>query len=122
MSRPWRASRKPAIRGVRKTPSRFEAVALHIAAGTLPPATDVKAIEACTVEGSAVSKITPAQSGPGRKFGARKRAETPSSGNSANVLRNTIVCSRQCRAPTKRVFRRKLRPVHEKQQRNGGIR
>ena len=46
ISRPWRVSRKPAIRGVRKTPSRFEAEALHSAAGTLPPATDVKAIEA----------------------------------------------------------------------------
>src|ERR1700724_3276262 len=99
MSRPCRVSRKPAIRGVTKTPSRFEAEALHSAAGTLPPATDVKAIEACTVEGSAVSRITPAQSASGRKLGARKRAEIPSSGNSANVLRNTIVCSRQCRAP-----------------------
>jgi hypothetical protein len=100
MSRPWLASRKPAISGVRKTPSRLDAVALHIAAGTLPPATDVKTIEACTVEGSAVSKITPAHKGPGRKPGARKRAEMPSNGNSANVLRNTVTCSRQCRAPT----------------------
>src|SRR5271166_267197 len=83
MSRPWLASRKPAIRGVKNTPSRLEAVALHIAAGTLPPATDVKTIEDCTVEGSAVSKITPAHSGPGRKLGARTRAQIPSKGNSA---------------------------------------
>ena len=94
-------SRKPAIRGVRKTPARLEAVALHIAAGTLPPATDVKTIDACTVEGNAVSRINPAHNGPGRKPGARKRADIPSNGNSANVLRNTITCSRQCRAPTR---------------------
>src|ERR1700722_10704749 len=99
MSRPCRVSRKPAIRGVRKTPSRFDAEALHSAAGTLPPATDVKAIEDCTVEGNAVSRISPAQSGSGSKFGASRRAVTPSSGNSANVLRNTIECNRQCRAP-----------------------
>src|SRR3984957_18949379 len=99
-SMPWRASRKPAIRGVRKTASRLDAVALHIAAGTLPPATDVKTIEACTVEGSVVSKITPAHKGPGRKFGKRTGAEIPRSGKTAKVLRNTIVCSRQCRAPT----------------------
>ena len=115
-------SRKPAIRGVRKTPSRFDAEALHIAAGTLPPATDVKAIEDCTVEGSAASKIKPAHSVSGSKPGASQRAETASSGNSTNVLRNTIVCSRQCRAPTSASLGRKLRPVHEKQQRDGGFR
>src|ERR1700688_4007856 len=90
MSRPCRVSRKPAIRGVRKTPSRFEAEALHSAAGTLPPATDVKAIEACTVEGSAVSRISPAQSGSGRKLGARKGAENPSNGKRAKAAPNKI--------------------------------
>src|ERR1700677_1332967 len=99
ISRPCRVSRKPAIRGVRKTPSRFDAEALHIAAGTLPPATEVKAIEDCNVEGSAVSRISPAQSGSGSNPGASKRAEIPSSGNSAKVLRNTVERGRQCRAP-----------------------
>jgi hypothetical protein len=100
ISRPWLLSSSPAIRGVRTTPTRLEAVALHIAAGTLPPATDVKTIEACTVEGSAVRRINPAHSGAGKKLGARKRADIPSNGNSANVPRNTMMCSRQCRAPT----------------------
>jgi hypothetical protein len=45
-SAPWLASRQPAITGLRNTPSRFDADALHKAAGTLPPATDVKAIGA----------------------------------------------------------------------------
>src|SRR5690606_20846792 len=37
--------------GVRKIPRMFEVEAAHIAAGTLPPAIDVKAIDDCTVEG-----------------------------------------------------------------------
>ena len=63
-SAPWLASKKPAITGVRKMPKRFDVDALHKAAGTLPPATDVKAIEACTVEGRAVSSMQP---GPERR-------------------------------------------------------
>ena len=37
---------------VRPMPMRFDADALHTAAGTLPPAIEVKAIEDCTVEGN----------------------------------------------------------------------
>src|SRR5271165_1613607 len=66
---PWPASKKPAIKGVRKTPRRFDAEALHNAAGTLPPATEVKAIEACTVEGSVVSRISRPRAAPGGDLG-----------------------------------------------------
>ncbi len=45
--------------GVRKTPSRFEADALAIAPGTLPPASEVKPTEACTVEGTRQRNSTP---------------------------------------------------------------
>ncbi|VEB44102.1 Uncharacterised protein [Chromobacterium violaceum] len=35
-----------------KMPSRFDAVALQMAAGTLPWAMEVKAMDDCTVDGS----------------------------------------------------------------------
>lgn len=43
--------RRPTSRGVRKTPRRLEAEAAQTAAGTLPPATEVKAMLLWTVEG-----------------------------------------------------------------------
>ncbi|MNR54706.1 hypothetical protein D3C85_1749390 [compost metagenome] len=39
--------------GVRNTPIRLEAEALHTAAGMLPRASEVKAMEDCTVAGRA---------------------------------------------------------------------
>ncbi|MCY1432464.1 hypothetical protein D3C76_1309570 [compost metagenome] len=39
--------------GVRKTPSRLDAEALHTAAGMLPRASEVKAMDDCTVAGKA---------------------------------------------------------------------
>ena len=42
----------PARSGVRNMPKIFEADAEQMAAGTLPPAIDVKAMDDCTVEGS----------------------------------------------------------------------
>jgi hypothetical protein len=44
-------SARPASSGVRNIPRRLDAEALHSAAATFPPAIDVKATEACTVEG-----------------------------------------------------------------------
>src|ERR1700760_4168977 len=87
--------------GVRKIPKRFDADALHIAAGTLPRATEVKAIEACTVDGKAVKRSSPAQSGAGKRLGAKRWAAVPSSGKSTNVLRKTMMCNRHCRRPRK---------------------
>jgi hypothetical protein len=84
---------------VRKIPNRFDADALHSAAGALPPATEVKAIEACTVDGKAVSRRNPGHSDAGKRLGAMRCAAIPSSGKSANVLRKTSVCNRHCRKP-----------------------
>ena len=41
------------------TPMRLETDAAQIAAGTLPPAIEVKAIEDCTVEGSTDKNSSP---------------------------------------------------------------
>ena len=41
-------------------PNRFEAEAAHTAAATLPRATEVKAIDDCTVEGRQQRNSTPA--------------------------------------------------------------
>jgi hypothetical protein len=65
----------------------------------LPPASAVKAIEACTVDGRVVSRITPVQSGGENSPGNTARALTPISGKSTKVPKNTIACSRQCEAP-----------------------
>jgi hypothetical protein len=46
--------------GVRKMPNRLEADALHTAAGTFPRASEVKAIDDCTVEGIRHRSRTPA--------------------------------------------------------------
>ena len=44
-------------------PSRLDAVAAHSAAGTLPRAIEVNAIDDWTVEGSTHSRISPVHSG-----------------------------------------------------------
>ncbi len=61
-------------------PNRLDAVAAHSAAGTLPRAIEVKAIEDCTVDGSTHSISTPPQSGGVSSPGASARAVSPSSG------------------------------------------
>ncbi len=78
-------------------PARFEKLALHTAAATLPRAMAVKAIELCTVEGSRVRNSMPAPSigsTPGKA-----RAARPSSGKARKVIAMTARCSRQLRAP-----------------------
>jgi hypothetical protein len=45
--------------GVSATPTRLDSDALHSAAGTLPRAIEVKAIEDCTVDGSTQRKSRP---------------------------------------------------------------
>src|SRR5579883_525449 len=93
------ASSKPAISGASTVPSRFDVEALHNAAGTLPPAIDVKAIDAWMVDGSALSRINPAHNGGDSSPGAEACKPTTSSGNSTNVLRKITACSRQWRRP-----------------------
>ena len=101
---PWVLSSRPASNGVSRMPSRLDAVAAHRAAGTLPRAIEVKAIDDCTVEGSTHSSSSPVHSGGVSSVGARARAARPSAGNSRKVLANTTTCSRQCRAPASAAF------------------
>ena len=104
-------------------PNRLDAVAAQSAAGTLPRAIEVNAIDDWTVEGSAQSRITPVQSGGVSSPGNSARfAPRPNAGNSTNVEASTTTCSRQCRRARQGRLRRQPRPVQEKQQRDGGIR
>ena len=50
-NQPCDFSAKPASNGVTNMPIMLEAEALQSAAGTLPPAIDVNATDACTVDG-----------------------------------------------------------------------
>ncbi len=77
-------------------PKRLDAVAAQSAAGTLPRAIEVKAIEDWTVEGSAQSRIIPVQSGGVSSPGNSALAPRPNAGNSMNVEASTTTCSRQC--------------------------
>ena len=68
--------------GVRKMPIRFEAEAAQTAAATLPRATEVKAIEDCTVEGRQQQEQHAGASVGGRIAVGSCGAARPSSGNS----------------------------------------
>ena len=96
---PCALSNSPASSGVSRMPNRFDAVAAHSAAATLPRAMEVNAIEDCTVDGSRHSISSPPQSGGVSSPGAIARIVSPSIGNTRNVLPSTTACSRQCRAP-----------------------
>ena len=98
------------IAGVKNIPNKLEAVALQIAAATFPFATDVNAMDDCTVDGSMhKNKI------PKYKLGVINGARTgfstnPNNGNSAKVLTNTVKCNRQCFAPANNVSRGNFAP------------
>ena len=98
---PCAPSKSPTKSGVNPMPKRLEAVAAQSAAGTLPRAIEVKAIDDWTVEGRAQSRITPVQSGGVKSPGNSTRAPRPSAGNSMNVEAMITTCSRQCHAPAK---------------------
>ena len=75
-----------------KMPSRLEADAAHTAAATLPRATEVKAIEDCTVEGRQQRKSTPVERVVGRMKAGRRVAARPSSGKSTKVAARITRC------------------------------
>ncbi len=96
--------------GVRNTPSRLDTEALHTAAGTLPRASEVKAMEDCTVAGRAQRNRMPRYSsgvtiGDSAGFSAR-----PSSGNITKVQANTSRCRRQWVMPAMIAWRDSLAP------------
>ena len=87
-------------------PRRFDSEALQSAAGTLPRAIEVKAMEDCTVEGSTQTNSSPkARSFGNHGFSAAVRP-SPTAGNSTKVLASTRPCRRQCVMPTACVDRR----------------
>ena len=85
--------------GVRKTPSRLDSEALHTAAGTLPRAIEVKAIEDCTVDGSAHRNSTPRYSSGVSSQPSSGLNSSPNSGNSTKVQARMVRCRRQCSTP-----------------------
>src|SRR5258706_4080105 len=101
------------ITGVRKMPIRLEADALHTAAGTLPLAIDVKAIDDCTVDGSVHRNRTPVYSAGVTSGASTGLSARPSSGNSTNVLSRTTRCRRQCVAPATIAPRGNLAPCRK---------
>lgn len=91
-------------------PIRLLADALQTAAATLPRATEVNAIEDCTVEGKTHrNKIPRYNSGVTShvKTGLRK---IPSNGKTAKVNSNTVRCRRQCVTPAMTAARDNFAP------------
>src|SRR3546814_16016780 len=80
---------EPASTGVSTTPTRLDADAAQSAAGTLPQAIDVNAIDDCTVEGRTHTSMSPLASAAGRMDCVAATSPSPSTGNSANVVAST---------------------------------
>src|SRR5450830_1562205 len=87
------------INGVRKIPSKLDAEALQIAAGTLPRATDVKAMDDCTVDGSTHRNRMPRYRSGVRTNNKAGFSIRPSKGKTRKVHNSTVRCSRQCTMP-----------------------
>ena len=80
-------------------PIILEKDALHTAPATLPPATEVNAIEDCTVDGKKHKNKKPKYSASpksGCKIGFDSK---PNNGNAINVKAKTKLCKRQCKIP-----------------------
>ncbi len=110
---PCATTSSPTRTGVRNMPSRLEADALQTAAGTLPRATEVKAIDDCTVDGKVHrNKMPRYRSGvtSGSNAGLNN---SPSNGNNTKVASNTVKCRRQCSAPCTTASRDSLAPCRK---------
>ena len=85
--------------GVSAMPRMFDNEADTTAAGTLPCAIDVNAMDDCTVDGRQQMNNTPSASeGPSVAY-ASGASSSPSTGNSTYVLDSTARCRRQCARP-----------------------
>src|ERR1700677_3859357 len=96
MPLPWALSSNPTSAGVSTIPNMLDTEALHRAAGTLPRAIEVKAIEDCTVEGSTQTNINPSARSGETHPRDNDVTTRPTTGNSTNVLARTRLCRRQC--------------------------
>ncbi len=103
----------PTITGVRKMPITLDRVALHTAAGTLPRAMEVKAIEDCTVEGSRHRNSTPAVMPGLIQPVPSARMTRPSTGNRTKVEAATSRCRRQWPMPAMIASRDSLAPCRK---------
>jgi hypothetical protein len=81
-------------------PTREEKEPAQIAAGTLPRAIEVNAIDDWMVDGTSVRKSRPWKSGSDSSTGTRPREARPSSGKITNVQARTVTWSRQCFSPS----------------------
>lgn len=81
------------------TPARFDGDAQHRAAGTLPRAIDLNAIDDCTVDGSSDRNVSPVTSPPSRCPFANAAMPSPTIGKTTNVVAATSAWSRQCVIP-----------------------
>ena len=84
--------------GVATTPTMLDSDALTIAPATLPPAIEVNAMDACTVEGTSVRKRIPRYS-PSPSTNLRGKSAIPKSGKITKVQVRRRACSRQCLSP-----------------------
>jgi len=94
-------------------PSRFDAVAPQIAAGTLPRAMEVKPIEDCTVEESVQTNSTPIHSCGVSRSGTALFKARPSSGNRMKVEASVSRCRRGCFSPDRAASRESLAPCRK---------
>lgn len=97
---PEEPSSTTASSGVSTIPSSEENDPAQMAAGTLPLAIEVKAIEDWMVEGTRHRKRNPPYSAGVSSHGTRPLAASPSSGKTTKVQASTVVWSRQWRTPS----------------------
>src|SRR5690606_36015463 len=96
---PLTANNRPTSNGVRNMPKMFDADADTIAAETLPPAIEVKAMDDWTVEGRTQRKRMPVKKADCDSPGTDHPAARPRIGNRMNVDESTARCSLQCVMP-----------------------
>ena len=112
---PWAFSSRATSAGVSSMPKRLEIEAAHSAAGTLPRAIEVKAIEDCTVDGRTQMNIRPSDRSGDRNGRNSVVSAKPIAGKRTNVLAKISDCRRQCGEPRGDGLRRQSRAVEEEQ-------
>ena len=88
-----------ASNGVITTPRTLEAVAATIAAATLPPASEVKVIDDCTVEGTRHRKMSPTRMGAESTESGTASRGRARRGKTTNVVPRMARWSRQFLRP-----------------------
>ena len=97
-------------KGVSIMPNTLEAAALHTAAGTLPRAMAVNAMDDDTADGNTPRYRNPSASSGGIHCGASNDTGNTASGKTRKVSEEINRCSRQCIAPASTCFRDSAAP------------